>query len=46
MDLPKDVIIAVNILTNLDSLGIIQTIIAKMGVYKFVFYVLYFGVIA
>jgi hypothetical protein len=43
---PKEVIFAVNILTNLDQISIIQAILAKMGAYKFILYVMYFGFVA
>lgn len=40
--LPKDIALVVNVLTNLDQISIVQMLIAKMGVYKFWAYALYF----
>lgn len=40
--LPKDIAIVVNVLTNLDQISVVQMLIAKMGIYKFWAYALYF----
>jgi hypothetical protein len=42
MNLPKDIALVVNVLTNLDQISIVQMLIAKMGVYKFWAYAIYF----
>ena len=42
MNLPKEITLVVNVLTNLDKISIVQILIAKMGVYKFWAYAIYF----
>ena len=42
MPVGRNVVMAVNILTNLDQLSVIQYAILKMGIYKFWAYAIYF----
>ncbi len=42
MNLPSNVILIINTLTNLDQLGFIQMAIAKIGINKFIFYLIWF----
>jgi hypothetical protein len=46
MNLPSEVVFAINVMTNLDKISIIQSLISQIGIYKYIFYVLYFGLIA
>lgn len=41
-NLPKEIALVINVLTNLDKISIVQMLIAKMGVYKFAAYAIYF----
>jgi hypothetical protein len=43
MNLPSNVILIINTLTNLDQLGFIQMAIAKIGINKFIFYLIWFA---
>lgn len=46
LDVPKSVVMVVNIANNLDKIGFVQTIISQLGVYKFVAYLIYFAFLA
>jgi hypothetical protein len=46
LDVPKSVVIVVNIANNLDKIGFVQILISKLGVYKFVAYLIYFAFLA
>jgi hypothetical protein len=43
MNLPSNVILIINTLTNLDQLGFIQMAIANIGINKFIFYLIWFA---
>jgi hypothetical protein len=42
MRIPKHTMLVINTLTNLDQIGFVQLLIAKMGVYKWAAYCIYF----
>lgn len=42
MRIPKNAMIIINTLTNLDKIGFVQLAIAKMGIYKWAAYCIYF----
>ena len=46
LDVPKSVVMVVNIANNLDKIGFVQILISKLGVYKFVAYLIYFAFLA
>lgn len=46
LDVPKSVVMVVNIANNLDKIGFVQMLISKLGVYKFVAYLIYFAFLA
>lgn len=46
MNLPSNVILIINTLTNLDQLGFIQMAIAQVGINKFILYLIWFAFIA
>jgi hypothetical protein len=46
LNVPSEIVMIVNIANNLDKIGFIQILINKMGVYKFVAYLIYFAFLA
>jgi hypothetical protein len=46
LNVPSEIITVINLATNLDKIGFVQILISKMGVYKFVAYLIYFAFLA
>jgi hypothetical protein len=46
LNVPSEIVMVVNIANNLDKIGFVQILISKMGVYKFVAYLIYFAFLA
>lgn len=42
MRIPKNTMMVINIVTNLDQIGFVQLAITKMGIYKWAAYAIYF----
>ncbi len=45
-NVPKDIAMIINIANNLDKISFIQLAISKLGVYKFIVYLIYFAFLA
>jgi hypothetical protein len=45
-NVPQDVAMVINIANNLDKISFIQLAISKLGVYKFIVYLIYFAFLA
>jgi hypothetical protein len=46
LNVPDNVVMIINIVNNLDKISFIQLAISKLGVYKFLVYLIYFAFLA
>lgn len=46
LNVPDNIVMIINIVSNLDKISFIQLAIAKLGVYKFLVYLIYFAFLA
>ena len=46
LNVPDNIVMIINIVSNLDKISLIQLAIAKLGVYKFLVYLIYFAFLA
>jgi hypothetical protein len=45
-NVPDNIVMIINIVNNLDKISFIQLAISKLGVYKFLVYLIYFAFLA